>query len=713
MSSALIQFTGSIKKIDPDYFRCIYLYLVRGQEVLARGPVDPEGNFAVSLTRESALAEGSLQAVLGPAGMGDHLDHLPNVHRVPIKRSALEKAGAEHKLSAESLRLDEAVVKLWWRWCRWYCVSGTVVGPDGCPVPGAEVTVYSVGFQFWGFNKTPEVTVAADSTGHFTACFCWCSCPYCFRCWPCWPVWWECWPWWWELDILHVIESLEKVHALPNRAFAGLQTGAVLNRPAGSDLIRGQGFAGARSSNALFEPSASRTELIKRKLSNPALREVFPWWWWCCDDPNIVFSVTQGANTIVSENPATDTRWCLEDGSSVTLVANAQAITACGNNGVDEGFAWTRVGNIPVDPAHIAGGYAVGGPSNGFSADTSDMAFAGGLDLYAGFGDPNVAYYQVNAGLWSGDPSRGGTAPVSNSLLGASLYNYVFIYHLGALTYSGYVQMGPFTQGGLTNLYATQAARQGSGGAPPPPPGLAAFPAYSPGDLILWAYDGLTVSSEASSLIGGGTVGAVDLTVNAFNSAFAAISLAPSTTLTLAIDETAVTTQKITGVTAFKADGTLAPQTGTGDCPAYDVGPGGYVMINTTVSDTNGHLFEYYVDAQYGHGHEVAVASPGSRGYRTNPLVAPAPAGVCGAGDPDTVCKGWVGGADVAYFPCAPGGLQCTVSPTNGMPFSVTNLPPDCCYEFRLRYAKRVTNGYSYPTLADGDFQTISLKFSS
>ena len=43
----------------------------------------------------------------------------------------------------------------------------------------------------------------------------------------------------------------------------------------------------------------------RRKLANPAIRRIFPWWWWCCDDPNICFTVTQGGNTVLNEDPAT------------------------------------------------------------------------------------------------------------------------------------------------------------------------------------------------------------------------------------------------------------------------------------------------------------------------------------------------------------------------------------------------------------------------
>ena len=228
----------------------------------------------------------------------------------------------------------------------------------------------------------------------------------------------------------------------------------------------------------------------------------------------------------------------------------------------------------------------------------------------------------------------------------------------------GPIQMGPFNGGGLTNLYATQQARQ----AGPTPPGLPAFPAHVASDFIIWAYDQRLIYADSSALIGYSKVGAVDLTVSAYTSAYAPVPLPlppspppPDTSaiLTLAIDNTGVTTQQVTGIVAYTASGTLAPQTGTGECPAYDVGPGGYVAISTTVQDANGHLWSYYVDAQYGHGNEVGVACPpGIRGYRINPLTG-ASAGVCGTGDPDYGCKGWVGGADVAYFPCAPAFSTC------------------------------------------------------
>ena len=126
--------------------------------------------------------------------------------------------------------------------------------------------------------------------------------PYVFPCWPCWPVWWDCWPWWWERDILYVIEALERNQSQPNRSFASLQSGNILTRPQGVDLVRGQGFASFRKQAAEYRPDPARTALIKRKLANADIREL-PYWWWCCDNPNIVFDVTQAPQSSSARIP--------------------------------------------------------------------------------------------------------------------------------------------------------------------------------------------------------------------------------------------------------------------------------------------------------------------------------------------------------------------------------------------------------------------------
>src|SRR5580698_992931 len=707
MASTTISITGEVTNVAESDAQRLAAFVLRCNHVIISAPVLADGTFRLNLSRAIVTAESpyGLTLAIAPATAGAHLDHLPNVPKVALKRKDLDKAEQEYQAPAIAVSAD--VLKLWWTWCRWFCVSGTVVGPNGCPVPGADVTVYSVNYTGSGYSRVPRATVVTGANGSFTACFEWCSCIFCFPCWPCYPLWWFCWPWWWEWDMLHVIEALEKVPVSGSAQVATLSNKATLLRPDAQALVRGQGFGLNRGN---FAPDASRTAFIKSKLAIPRIRELFPWWWWCCDDPNIVLSVVQDGSVILNENPAIDTRWCFADGGNVTLVGNSQSLTLCPPPCQPEsGFVWTNVGT-QIDVNYINQGYATVPSLDAANADFQDLVFAdygGGMDLFGQFAPgSNVSFYQVLAGQWTGNPARGGTAPApgSSSPLFADLYAEAFVEDAThTIVSTPTVKMGPFTMNGVVGLYATQQAR-----AAGPIAGLPNIAIPPGGQVGGWALQGLMVSTASENLIEGNVSGAVDLTVAGYDNAANPVSLTPDSPLTLMIDNTPITNDAIS-LAAFKADGTPAVLTGGSDqqCPAYDVGPGGYVQITTNISDAMGHLFEYYVDAEYGSGSAVAVTPPGVRGYISNPLVFAAPAGVCHAGDPDTACKSWVGGTEVMYFPNTPGGLNWTP------PFGPNNEPPDCCYEFRIRLGKRTTNGDSLPTLADGQFQTVALKFSS
>lgn len=676
MANRMIALVGSVKVSEKDDANRLAAYVVRGNDVLAKGAVASDGTFRVSVARSAVEARAAfgLNLIVAPASAGDHLDHLTDAPRIALDAAALAKSDKDFRIT-DQLAISDAILKKWWLWCRPYCITGTLVGPNGCPVPAASVTVYTVNHSGSGYSKVPRVTVTTGPDGTFTACFEWCVCAFCFPCWPCWPFWWNCWPWWWERDILHIIEVIERQPIPIGPGPVERLSNVALIRPEGRALIRGQGFQTVARETA-FAPDAKRTALIKSKFATAKIRSLFPWWWWCCDDPNIVFSANQGGTVVLDENPATDTRWCLPDNSSVVLFANQQAITACppGPHPLT-GFAWTRVGLVTVD--QIVQGY-----TSWWGGDAADAAFTGALDIYGGFapGTP-VSYYQVEAGQWSGDPARGGVAPGSSAPLAADLYNYAYIFdNTATLVFSGWIKMGPFTQSGVVNLYATEEARQ----AGPTPPGLSAFPAVPAGGFVLWAYRERKVYTSASTLVGGSPTGAVDLTLVGYDGTITPVALTPDAPLTLTIDTTPLTSAAINPpITAFRSNGTPATVTNGGDCPAYDVGPGGYVQVSVTVSDAGGHLYAYYVDAEHGHGVSDTVSPPGLRAYLSNPLVI--------GSDPNYAQKSWVGGTEVmTYHP-----------------------PVDCCYEFRIRAGKRVTDGYTAPTLADYDFQTIGLKVSS
>ena len=672
MAGRSVPLLGSIDKLSSADAARLAAYVVRGREVLAQAPVQANGAFRLSLSRNTLDSQSpyGLSVIVAPVGAGDHLDHLTEAPRIALDRAAIAKADKEYRLE-KKMAISDAVLKKRWQFCIQDRVNGTLVGPNGCPVPGADVTVSTVTYGSGGYTTVPRATVTTGADGTFTACFPWCRCLLCFPCWPCWPLWWNCWPWWWEHDILHVIEAIERQPIPPIGPGPVERAGLGLFTPDSRALMRGEGFAAARKSSVMAQDPA-RTALIKSKLANARIKAIFPWWWWCCDDPNIVFSASQNGNVILKENPATDTRWCFDNNGTVTLFSNDQAITACPPGPTPEsGFAWTRVGLVTVD--QIVQGY-----TNWWGGDAIDAAFGGSLDIYGAFAPgTNVSSYQIEAGQWTGDPARGGTAPVSSSPLAADLYNYAYIYdNTATLVFSGPIKMGPFTQGGIVNLYATQEARQ----AGPTPPGLAAFPPIPAGGFVLWAYADRKIYTSSSTLVGGAQIGAVDLTLVGYDAALNPVALAPDAPLTLTVDNTDLASATVGVISAFRSNGTPATLTNAGECPAYDLGPGGYVQVPVTVMDTNGHLYAYYLAAEHGHGISETVTPPGMRAYVTNPLLIGA--------DPNYGQKSWVGGTEVmTYYP-----------------------PVDCCYEFRIRAGKRITDGYGGFGLGDRDFRTISLK---
>lgn len=661
---------GGITEVDAARLSVVAL---RGNQVLATAPLQADGSYRLSLPHATLHTPSAyaLQVALLPSTAAAHPERVANAPRASIARDLLQGG---HTVHAPALALDAALIDEWAVFWREWCVSGTVAGPDGCPAPAAEVTIYTVYWSGGVYHKYARGTVTTGPDGSFTLCFPWWD--LFFSCWPCEPIWWLCWPWWWERDILHVIDTLE------TRAVRGPQSTALF-RPSGEALIRGQGFASAANTGVPVQ-DPSRTALIKRKFANKALRDIFPWWWWCCDQPNIIFGVTQGTTTILAEDPSFDTRWCMKSGQSVTLTGNQATLTTCPAGPPPEsGMVWTRVGDI-LTTSIDAGGLAQD------TGDWVDVALAGWLELYAGIAPGACAYYQVTGSVWNTPAFRGGTQPAAGSgaPIAATLWQTVWIFDPATLTTTSYdVKMGPFTANGVTNLYATQDARQNL----PAPPGLAAFPPVPAGGEVFWAYEGLVLATDGATLLGGVPFGAVDLTLVGYDAGFAPVGLVPDAPLTLAIDETPVTTQTVNGITAWRSPGIAAEQSNTGECPAYDVGPAGFVDISVTVQDANGFLYGYEMEAQYGAGSVAVVNPPGVRGYVSNPLVV-------SPTNPDYATKSWAGGTETIVFPGNTLGGA---------------LPPDCCYEFRLYYGKRVTDGYNWPTLAEGDFQTISLRFSS
>src|SRR5262249_55523165 len=141
MPPEVVLLTGQLPKVKAEDAQRLAVYLARGGEILAQQQLDPSGALRMALAREIAETDSAyaLELVVGPAGMRERLGDAPDLQRVPIDTAKLRSAKQELELSLSKVKLSREILEPWWLWCRWYCVSGQVIGANGCPVPFAEV----------------------------------------------------------------------------------------------------------------------------------------------------------------------------------------------------------------------------------------------------------------------------------------------------------------------------------------------------------------------------------------------------------------------------------------------------------------------------------------------------------------------------------------------------------------------------------------------
>ena len=618
----LVAVTGKLPALNAANRKRLSVFLVQNDTVLGQSQLNSNGAFQFHVAKH-LHGEAGVFVVLGPKGLdAQSLASHTDLPRVALASAEREENGTLH-VDFSAHKINDELIDRWWIWCREYTVSGTLETAAGCPV-GAQVTVYNVTTGVGGLVKTAIETVSTDASGNFTFTFNWCS-RICW--WPCWPIWWYCWPWWWELDILAVLENIERqvLAKSPANAIVAQKAAAPLRQPAAADLMTGVGFAATRAASAL-QPDSERTALIASKFADQRIREIFPWWWWCCENPNLVFSATQGATVILDEDPNTSTRWCFASGQTVSLTGNNETIGACQPGPTSENcaFAWGSVGDMP-------GGILVGDITSGYangSGACSNLAFAGTLNLNGVLSGTCAAFYQVLAGQWggNGNPARGGTVPASSSALAlpGKLVNWVSIWRQATLSVEvDAVVMGPFTYNGNSNLYATISERQA--GVPASVEAqIGAFPTVAAPDFVIgWDAPDLVLTVPAAELIAPAGANGVTLTFNPFDSSgnqiipfTAPYNFDVGPDLTLMVDTTPLTTASIGSVTVYNSDGAAAlPTTASSKtCPAYQIVTAtGYVLIETDVTDNNGHLCEYYIQTQYGRRIVCRGDSLGSR----------------------------------------------------------------------------------------------------
>lgn len=362
--------------------------------------------------------------------------------------------------------------------------------------------------------------------------------------------------------------------------------------------------------------------------------------------PDIIFRVSQHIDglhhVIYNENPAEHTRWNIDDRIQVTLEAEDCISVALPSSGAPHNnlFTFTRVGLIQVSDIDQTDGYAF--PDEDPARPNSlnaNAPFGGYLDICGWFGIfTGVTYYKIKR-----SKSKGTTEELNDPL-----HNLRYDAILGEFVSE---KMGPFTIGGVDNLYKR------------PDYGL---PWVYPDRLIRWDStkfeDGMhTLEVEAFREAGDVIIQLITPSSN--------LEVDPEFgTLKLQIDNTPSTTCEIKGISHEKI------VVEEGDILEF---MSGTLSVEFEAYDENGHLGTYALSAIYDQDQ-----------YVTPPPESPEKAGDNYANHIAPHSKTWNGGTYTVHYPA-------TKYPMSEMPVGI--------YTFQLSVSKRTTDGYGliYPSRED------------
>jgi len=414
-----------------------------------------------------------------------------------------------------------------------------------------------------------------------------------------------------------------------------------------------------------------RQDLIGSGVTNTCgnFHITFPWFLVLLPQtrPDLIFRVSQkvdgATKAIYSEDP-TKTRWNMVDGTFVNLWVEDDCLTF--NNPTtdrpgDCSFLFTRVGLIGVE--HIDNdGYAdIPHSLSAFMPEDKDAPFGATLHLCGWFGESSdITHYRIQYRK-DGGPFKDISDSLSNSYYDLSSGKWVT------------VSMGPFTLGGLQNLFTTPYLLDKMEGKHRPwwfPDLLAQWDTTkADGDgrytirILGYRWDGTTISAPTCLVIEP-TYGEIELQ----------------------IDNSRPESKILNLILATQTPGT--PPHVVQPCDILEFKAGDSLTVHFRAYDANGHLCGYQLDAMYGH----------------NCRVTPAPAGASDQYDPThlTPAKKWQGGNFATIY------LASSYGMADGEGCIAGNMP-SCAYQFRLGVWKRTNNGYGriYPWVEDTTHVTI------
>src|SRR6516225_74993 len=119
MASQNITVTGKVAKVSAQDAARLAVFVVRCNQVLTKALVQADGSYRLNLARGALKAKSThgLSLALAPATAGDHLDHLPDVQRFALD---IKKLDDLDEYRAPEFSVSEAILNIWWLWCRWY-----------------------------------------------------------------------------------------------------------------------------------------------------------------------------------------------------------------------------------------------------------------------------------------------------------------------------------------------------------------------------------------------------------------------------------------------------------------------------------------------------------------------------------------------------------------------------------------------------------------
>ena len=291
--------------------------------------------------------------------------------------------------------ITEPIWAEWLIWCRTFTITGYLMGLDGNPVPGAQLSAFNVD-RFWWWSSTQQVgpTVITDPNGYFSITFEWCCG-------------WLPWYWWalrqWRLDPV-LVDKIESVLQLnpelrvnPPSPILSLGVSELNPQPLPPSPAKQRALT-TRTGVSATEIGPTNLAALRDQMLNllPAVPEFericlwpwCPWWPWLDCDPNIIFQATQscgGLSQVILSETVWQAQMDIPTNLNVTLTANANACTIPSQQTGPEGACFLFTGCCSEQASSI--GLTGSGVLAGFADPGSeDRPFTGGINITGQFG---------------------------------------------------------------------------------------------------------------------------------------------------------------------------------------------------------------------------------------------------------------------------------------------------------------------------------------